>query len=149
MAGSPVKRARRQAAHANDHTGSVPIHPSDILVVPEEVGDEDTDVAIAVPGDARAFLRGTVDDQIEKLAEYLLENAKAKKKYRANCPGCKRNVLIEIPDAKASTDAIDKLIALGYGRQTGDSKKHEGFVLERRIVRPDEEKVLEEALKDE
>lgn len=148
MAGSPKKRARRQAAVANSKGAE-----RDVAV--EEAGEPETDVQDVTFGaspakagkDAREHLKLTADENIELLAQQLIKNAAATKRYKAHCPHCDRNIIIEIPDSKASNDAIDKLMAMGYGRKTADTSKHEGFILERRIIRPSEEETLESALR--
>jgi hypothetical protein len=62
----------------------------------------------------------------------LDEVLKITKQGWANCPSCKKRVLLEIPDAKAVVGAMGDLLTQAKGRPDGQ-QKDSGIVVNRQV----------------
>lgn len=96
----------------------------------EQQGDLRADIAAALEG-------WLTPDQLSKLLNEIL---KIEKGARGWCPGCKKQVQVQIPDAKAVVGALADLANQGFGRPKEASQaESEKIVFERVMWMADDE----------
>jgi hypothetical protein len=94
----------------------------------------DEPVVVDESRDARSLLEEQLDKYLtgEQLSALLNEVLKITKQSWANCPSCKKRVMVEIPDAKAVVGAMGDLLTQAKGRPDGQ-QKDSGIVVNRQV----------------
>lgn len=83
-----------------------------------------------------AALEGIVSD--EMLREFVAASFEQKKSARGWCPNCKKHVIVEIDDAKATVSAFGELVNQAKGRPDVASQAESDRIVFKRLVKMEE-----------